>query len=86
MYPGLDTFCRVSRRSKRSSIKAGVHKTADIKAHLKRTSTSKTKHMSITAKYNKGINQYTHHNSSASFAIASCISRSFHFSFIFSSH
>ena len=58
--------CRVSRRSKRFSIKASIHKTANIKAHIKGTSTSKIKHMSITAKYNKGINQYTHHPPSKS--------------------
>ena len=60
MYPGLDTNCRVSRRPKRFSIKASIQKTADIKAHIKGTSTSKIEHMSITARYNKGINQYTH--------------------------
>ena len=41
--------CRVSCRSKRSFIKASIHKTADIKTHIKGTSTSKIKHMSITA-------------------------------------
>ena len=61
MYPVLDTNCRVSRRSKRSSIKASIHKTADLKAHIKGTSTSKVKLASITEIYNKGINQYTHH-------------------------
>ena len=60
MYPGLDTNCRVPRRSKCFSIKASIHKTANIKAHIKGTSTSKIKHVSITAIYNKGINQYTH--------------------------
>ena len=65
MYPGLDTKCRDSRRSKRFSIKDSIH-TANVKAHIKGTSTSNIKHMSITAIYNKGIDQYTHHPPSKS--------------------
>ena len=53
-------------QTKRFSIKASIHKTANIKAHIKGTSTSKIKHMSFTAIYNKGINQYTHQPSSES--------------------
>ena len=32
-----------------------------MKAQVKRTSTSKVKHMSNTSLYNKGLNQYIHH-------------------------
>ena len=63
----LITFvCWISRRSNRFSIKTGIPKTANIKAHIKGTSTSKIKHMQITAIHNKGINQYTHHPPSKS--------------------
>ena len=61
MYLGMDTNFRVSRGSKRFSIKASIHKSTNVKAHIKGTSTSEIKHISITAIYNKGINQHTHH-------------------------